>query len=119
MGNFLSRTMERLAHSTNPEDAELRQDAAEAGCRLISSQGDRDMVTLHGSLKTVTLQPRSGVSALEAELYDGSGRVLLVWLGRRRIAGIDPGRQITVHGRLGMRNGERVVFNPRYELCPT
>lgn len=116
MGNFLTRTVERLTQGATSEDAELRLDAQKAGCRLIANQGERDVVTLHGALKTVTLRPRSGVCALEAELYDGSGRVLLVWLGRRRIAGIDPGRQITVTGRLGRRDGERVLYNPRYEL---
>lgn len=116
MGNFMSRTIERLSQGTRPEDAELRQDAAKAGCDLIAGHGDRDVVTLHGSLRTVSLRPRSGVSAIEAELYDGSGTVLLVWLGRRRIAGIEPGRQLTVHGRLGTRHNERVLYNPRYEL---
>lgn len=117
MGNFLARTKERLAPSSTLEDAELRQDAAKAGCTLIAAHQDRSVVTVHGSLRTVTLCPRSGVApSLEAELYDGSGLVRLVWLGHRRIAGISPGRQITVQGRLGTRGGERVMYNPRYEL---
>ncbi len=75
------------------------------------------MVTLHGTLRTVTLRPRGGVSALEAELYDGSGTATLIWLGQRRIAGISPGRQVTVRGRVGTHAGNRVLYNPRYELC--
>ena len=58
---------------------------------------------LQGTLRTVTLRPRGGVPALEAELYDGSGTIVLVWLGRRRITGIEPGRSIQVIGRLGSR----------------
>ncbi len=54
--------------------------------------------------------------ALEAELFDGSGVVLLVWLGRRRITGISPGRSIAVEGRIGVHDGHRVLYNPRYEL---
>ena len=46
----------------------------------------------------------------------GSGVVLLVWLGRRRIGGIAPGRVIRVEGRIGLQDGQRVVYNPRYEL---
>jgi hypothetical protein len=99
------------------EAAELKRDSAKAGCRPIASHGDRDLVTLHGSLATVTLRPRGGVLALEAELYDGSGTVTLVWLGRRQISGIGPGRQLTVHGRLGCSDGRKVLFNPRYELA--
>ena len=37
--------------------------------------------------------PRGGAPALEAELYDGSDVIDLVWLGRRQIAGIEPGRR--------------------------
>jgi hypothetical protein len=64
----------------------------------------------------VTLRPRGGVPALEAELYDGSALITLVWLGRRRIAGIEPGRAIKVVGRVGVQHKVRVMFNPRYEL---
>ena len=77
---------------------------------------DRQRVELQGSLRTVTLRPRGGVPALEAELYDGSALITLVWLGRRRIAGIEPGRAIKVTGRVGVQDKTRVMFNPRYEL---
>jgi hypothetical protein len=42
--------------------------------------------------------------------------ITLVWLGRRRIAGIEPGRQVKVEGRIGVQDKARVMFNPRYEL---
>ena len=62
------------------------------------------------------LRPRGGVPALEAELYDGTGTLTLIWLGRRRIAGIGPGRAVEVSGRIGEHDGQRVLYNPRYEL---
>ena len=71
-----------------------------------------------GGSTTVTLRPRAGVPALEAELFDGSGRVDVVWLGRRRIGGIEPGRRIVVHGRITDQQGRRMIFNPSYELKP-
>ena len=71
---------------------------------------------MQGTLKTVTLRPRGGVPALEAELYDGSGSISVVWLGRRRIGGISPGRAIRVEGRIGVQDDQRVMYNPRYEL---
>ena len=67
-------------------------------------------------LRSVTLRPLDGVTALEAELYDGSDSVSLIWLGRRKIEGVAAGRQLTAHGRIGMRSGARVIYNPRYEL---
>jgi len=111
----ISKTLDRLS-SEHQESSELKHDAARAGCALIATQPDRAVVTLHGVLRSVTLRPVDGVTALEAELYDGSGGVTLIWLGRRRIEGIAAGRQLTAYGRIGTRNGSRVLYNPRYEL---
>jgi hypothetical protein len=114
MGRF-SRTLERLS-TDNTEAAELQNDAAKAGCQLIARQADRAVVRIHGVLRSVTLRPVDGVTALEAEVYDGSDSVTLIWLGRRKIEGVAAGRQLTAYGRIGMRNGTRVIYNPRYEL---
>lgn len=115
MSGLLSRTLERLSPE-HQEAGELKQDAAKAGCSLIGSQPDRCVATLHGTLRSVTLRPVDGITTLEAELYDGSDTMTLIWLGRRTIEGVEPGRRITVHGRIGRRGGERVLYNPRYEL---
>ena len=40
----------------------------------------------------------------------------LVWLGRRRIPGIEPGRTVTARGRFAAVEGKRVIYNPWYEL---
>lgn len=112
----LKRSLNRWASGDNREAQELREDAAKAGCSPIGDAADRELVELRGSIRTVTLRPRGGVPALEAELYDGSGTISLVWLGRRRIAGVEPGRQIMVLGRIGVHDGNRLMFNPRYEL---
>lgn len=118
-GAALRRALTRLV-STDDElrAAELRHDAADQGGEPIAQCADRARVTVYGTLKTVTLQPRAGVPALEAEIYDGSGTLALVWLGRRRIAGIEPGRALTAHGRVAVIDDRRVMFNPTYELCP-
>lgn len=115
MAGLISRTLERLS-SENQEAGELQQDAARAGCSLIANQPNRSVVTIHGVLRSVTLRPVDGVTALEAELYDGSACVTLVWLGRRKIEGMTVGRQLTAYGRIGLRSGDRVIYNPRYEL---
>src|SRR5699024_11224979 len=94
-----------LTSGSAQEDDELREDAHTAGCELISAHPLRGVVTVHGTLRAVTLQPRTGSCTLEAELYDGSGSVRLVWLGRRGIDGIERGRRLTVRGRLSVREG--------------
>jgi hypothetical protein len=53
---------------------------------------------------------------VDAELFDGSGSVHLVWLGRSRIPGIEPGRALVARGRVSEHDGVKVIFNPWYEL---
>ncbi|AWZ08036.1 MULTISPECIES: OB-fold nucleic acid binding domain-containing protein [Streptomyces] len=113
------RMIERL--STSQEElhsAELQEDAEAAGCTRICDCHDRQIVKVTGTLRTVTLRPRAGVPALEAELFDGSAALDVVWLGRRSIVGIEPGRRMIASGRISMSHGRRVLFNPKYELRP-
>jgi hypothetical protein len=117
----LRRTIDRWANPSNQEAHHLRQEYAgsgKSGTIPIAEAPDRERVTLRGALRTVTLRPRAGVPALEAELDDGSGVITIVWLGRRRIAGIEPGRAIEVEGRIGAHDGVRILYNPRYQLIP-
>lgn len=111
--------LDRLSSSPeDPEPEELREDAGTAACMRIGDCHDRQIVTVTGTLRTVTLRPRAGVPALEAELYDGSAALDVVWLGRRSIVGIEPGRRLVASGRILMSRGRRVLFNPKYELRP-
>jgi hypothetical protein len=79
---------------------------------------DRRLACVCGTLRSVTLRPRAGVPALVAELYDGTGTLTVVWLGRRQVPGISAGRRLRVRGRVAQRDGRPVVFNPAYELLP-
>lgn len=119
MAQTRSRLRQSIARWASGEELDARQlkkESEKAGCCPILEAEDRSRVTLQGSLRTVTLRPRGGVPALEAELYDGSSVLTLIWLGRRRIAGIEPGRSVKVDGRIGVQDGLRVIYNPRYEL---
>jgi len=114
----LRRAISGWADSTDQEVRDLRKTHAEQGFQKIGDAPDREQVRLRGTLQTVTLRPRGGVPALEAELPDGTGMITIVWLGRRRITGIAPGRSMSVQGRIGLQDGQRILFNPRYELIP-
>jgi hypothetical protein len=108
-----------VASQDEIEADEEREDAVRAtGCTPVSQASERHRAKMSGVLRSVVLRPRQGVPALEAELYDGSGTVQLVWLGRREIAGIEPGRRLKVEGLVCSREGRRSMFNPRYELRP-
>lgn len=110
MGGLVTRTLEWLS----PEDRETSETDDSVCC--IKDQPDRCVANFHGTLRSVELHTVDGVTALEAELDDGTDTVRLIWLGRRTIEGVEAGRQMTVHGRVGRRGAERVLYNPRYEL---
>lgn len=84
----------------------------------IAEASDRERIRMRGTLRTVTMRPRGGTPAIEAELFDGTDVVTVVWLGRRHITGIAPGVALEVQGRIGRHDGVRTIYNPRYELIP-
>lgn len=113
----LKRALQRLtADEAQVDSAELRSETAAEGAVAVSECSIGHPVCVAGTLRAVVLRPLAGVPTLEAELYDGTGTVTLVWLGRRRIRGIDPGRTIVVKGRLTQRAGKATLYNPEYEL---
>jgi hypothetical protein len=114
------RALRRITADDAELDAEeLRDDVVEdLRATPVESCGDRQMVTVGGQVRSVTIRPVGGVPALEAELYDGSGTVNLIFLGRRQVGGIEPGRVIVAEGRIRNDDGRHVMFNPKYELRP-
>lgn len=114
------RALHRLSADPRQLDAEdLHKEATAAGATPVARCPDKEQVCVAGTLNSVKLRPRGGAPTLEAELYDGTGTVTLVWLGRRRIAGIEPGRSMVARGRLMNDDGRWLIHNPRYELRPT
>ena len=76
----------------------------------------RRPVRVGGEVRALRIVPRAGAPALEVTVSDGRGAVVAVFLGRRKIAGLTPGRRIVIEG-VTARDGNRfVVFNPVYEL---
>lgn len=113
----LRRRMARWANLDQQDARDMRRTHLTGeDCLSIADAPDRERVRLRGTLRTVTLSPRGGAPALEAELFDGTGTITVIWLGRRRIAGIGPGSSVQVEGRIGVQDKKRVMYNPRYEL---
>ncbi len=117
----LRRALRRFTASEQQLDAEdLADQVDEYGalpCREAGSHGC-EQACIVGRLRSVRFTPRTNLPTLEAELFDGTGSVSLVWMGRRRIAGIEPGRTLVVRGRITQQGSRRVIFNPWYELRP-
>jgi hypothetical protein len=116
----LRRALHRItADEQELHNEALRSETAVVGAHPVTACQVGEPVCVAGTLRAVVLRPLAGVPTLEAELYDGTGTVTLVWLGRRRIRGIDPGRSLVARGRLTERDGKVTVFNPAYELRST
>ncbi|HTY71310.1 MAG TPA: OB-fold nucleic acid binding domain-containing protein [Actinomycetes bacterium] len=113
----LRRALHRIGASSDELEAEhLQEETVEVGGTPIGACTVGDRVCVSGTLRTVTLRPQGGVPSLEAELYDGSARLRLVWLGRRTVGGVEPGRTIVARGRLTDQRGVLTLYNPSYEL---
>lgn len=115
---YLRRLTRRLTEDPEQRDAEeLTDEAANAGAqRAIDCQRGQE-VTMVGTLRSVEANAKGCAGGVKAELYDGTDAVVLVWLGQRRIPGIESGRTLRVHGRLGkLENGTKAIYNPHYEI---
>lgn len=119
-GGYFSRLVRKLTSDVDELDADDLTEKSEAGgAQRACDCRSGDEVTVLGRLRSVDLCPGSSEAAVEAELFDGTDDVTLVWLGRRRIPGIEPGRTVKARGRLAERDGQKVLYNPYYELLQT
>ena len=100
------------------EASELSSQVDSHGAQQIGACQRGQSVCVHGVIRSVTLKPLAAAPTLEAEVYDGSGHITLVWIGHRRLSGVDVGRPITARGRVTCPHGDPTIFNPVYELYP-
>lgn len=97
-------------------DRELEKESLELGVKRAQDCKRGERTTVHGTVKKVSFRPQGSVPIYEVVISDGTGLVRLAFLGRRYIAGIDPGRHMSATGLIQDRKGELVMMNPRYEL---
>lgn len=115
---FVRRLTRKLTESPEDRDAEELSDVAlNTGAQRAIDCCRGQEVTMVGQLRSVETNARGCGGGVRAELFDGTDTVMLVWLGQRRIPGIECGRTLRVHGRLGMLdNGHKAIYNPHYEI---
>jgi hypothetical protein len=115
---YLRRLTRRLTDAPERLDVEeLTDEAANTGAsKAIDCQRGQE-VTMVGTLRSVECNGKGCAGGVKAELFDGTDTVMLVWLGQRRIPGIESGRTLKVHGRVGkLDNGTKAIYNPHYEI---
>ena len=115
---FLRRLTSRFTEHPEQQDAkEPTGEAATAGAQRAIDCRRGQEVTMVGTLRSVEANAPGCGGGVKAELFDGTDVVMLVWLGQRRIPGIESGRKLRVRGRVGkMENGVKAIYNPFYEI---
>jgi len=115
---YLRRLTRRLTEDPEQLDVEqLSDDAANTGAQKAIDCQRGQGVTMIGTLRSVECNGKGCAGGVKAELFDGTDSVMLVWLGQRRIPGIESGRTLKVHGRVGkLDSGAKAIYNPHYEI---
>jgi hypothetical protein len=93
--------------------------ASVPGATPIAQVEPRQYATVVGEITSVRIVPKAdGSPWLEATVKDGTGAMVAMWTGRRRMAGIRTGRRLKVSGRgAPSDNANRLkILNPEYEL---
>jgi len=116
-GVALGKAMKRL---TKPVD-ELDREALGAYCDGLGVTSmdhitPRTPTRVAGEIRAVRIVPRAGASAVEVTVSDGRGSVVGVFLGRRKIPGMSPGRRVLLGGVAGKDGKRYLVYNPEYQL---
>jgi hypothetical protein len=115
----LKKLVDRL---TQPVEELDRRDLAafcEAlGVTPLDEVEARRPVRVGGEVRSVRIVPRAGADALEVSVHDGRGSVTAVFLGRRKIGGVSPGRRVVLEGVPTHDGPRRVMYNPLYTLLP-
>jgi hypothetical protein len=77
----------------------------------------RDEVRVGGRITTLRVVPWAGdAPVLECTMFDDSGGITLVFLGRRAIGGIELGRYVEAEGRAVEARRRLALINPVYDL---
>ncbi len=117
----------RPAHKVAAGDAPGTSDGDGAAATLVATPNDdgtipigavehRQRVMVSGRIRSMRVQPWSGVPALECTLADDSGGVAVVFLGRREVPGIAVGVRLKAQGVVGEHHGQLAILNPVYEI---
>jgi hypothetical protein len=114
LGARLSETSEEI-HAQNTREMCSEVEGVEEIVRC----SPRTRTRVVGVVESIKLVPAPFGHTLEVQIFDGTDRLVGVWLGTRSIPGIDLGSSLILEGVLG-KFGPDIpkVINPAYELLP-
>jgi RecG-like helicase len=76
----------------------------------------RQRAKVAGRVRSVRVQPWAGVATLECTVVDASGGLVVVFLGRREVAGVRCGSRLVAEGMVGVHDRKLAILNPDYEI---
>ena len=107
----------RLSASTDEvNQVRLQERFCNVDVKRICDTPSRAPAVICGEIVAIQVVPRAGSPSLEVTVDDGSGRAVAVFSGRKRIAGIEPGKGIVLEGVCGKADGRLQLQNPAYTL---
>jgi hypothetical protein len=111
------KVVDRLTKPVEELDREaLCRFCDELGATAMNEITPRAPVRVAGEVRAVRIVPRAGAPATEVTVSDCRGAVVAVFLGRRKIAGMSPGRHLVLSGVVGRDGNRFIVYNPEYTL---
>ena len=114
----LRKFVDRLTKPTEQLDREhLEEWCTTRGYPRLDQVEERRPVRVGGEVRSIRIVPRAGADALEATITDGHGTLTAVFLGRRKILGVSPGRRVFLEGVVTKDGSDQVMYNPLYELA--
>jgi RecG-like helicase len=114
----LHRFLQRLTESDEARLAEEIREWADtiSGSVRIADAPMRQRVKIAGVIRRLTVFPMQDNESLEAVVSDGTGEVVMRFMGRRAIGGLGLGTRVVVEGVLGEHRGGIQMMNPRLEF---
>jgi len=116
----LKNFLHKLTASVEELDQEQLREfcSSRPGVIAIERVVPREESTVVGEIASVRIVNKAGAPWLEVTISDGTGKLVAMWTGRRKIAGIKPGKRLVVSGRAAPTGpgGRLLIYNPRYEL---
>lgn len=109
------------------EQNDLINESLERNCSTIeetllsisaSLNKSRKPVKISGRISSTVFDVKGRKPKLIMQLQDGSGTVELVFFGRRKILGLEPGKCILVEGTMNTYEDKPAIYNPKYTIVP-
>ena len=114
----LSRYFQKIAAGDESRHAMGVRAWAESveGAVPIANAPHRQQVRVAGVVRRLTVYPIAGREHLELEVYDGTGEVNAVLMGRRKVGGVTLATHVVIDGVIGEQHGELRMMNPKLDV---